>query len=120
MAKILREDDHDTVVRKYAELVEKNNPDQYVVKTNIGGDRGNLIGEITPDIVLYNLSGEKIITAIEIETNESLSSKTAAMRWKPIIDRVPSLQILVPKGTAAKTKRICKKFGIKAKIQEFG
>ena len=120
MAQIFRDDDHDTVIRKYAELVEKNNPDQYVVKTSIAEKKPNLVGKIAPDIVLYSSSGDKIMTVIEVETDASLGNDTAEKRWKPISEEAPALQILVPKGAISKTNRICKKYGIKARIQEFG
>ncbi len=119
MAKIHSYDDHDTVVRKYAELVKKNNPDQFTVFTNLADSDVVRVGEIAPDIVLKDAKGSKILTAIEVETSISIDNTQAEERWKPIADAVASFQLLIPKGTLARANRICKKIGIKAKLQEY-
>jgi len=119
MAKIHSYDDHDTVVRKYAELVQKNNPDQFKVFTNLADGDIAKVGGIAPDIVLKDTKGSKILTVIEVESSTSIDNTRAEERWKPIADAVKSFQLLIPKGTLARANRICKKIGIKAKLQEY-
>jgi len=119
MAKILSSDDHDTVVRKDAELVDKNNPGQYKVFTNLAGSDQVSVAGISPDIVLKHAESGQILTAIEVETDTSISGDSAEERWKTIAEAIPLFKILVRKGTLARAKRICKKLGIKARFQEY-
>lgn len=119
MAQIFHHDDHDTVVRKYAELIMKNNPGQFKVTTNLDDSESVEVGGISPDIVLHDSSGNDLLTVIEVETAASVGSEQAEARWKPISEGAPVLQIIVPKGTQARARRICKKLGIKARFQEY-
>ncbi|MDP8237761.1 MAG: hypothetical protein P9X24_01610 [Candidatus Hatepunaea meridiana] len=119
MAQIFSYDDHDTVVRKYAELVQKNNPEQYRVVTCFDEGEKAELGGVIPDIALFDPKGTEIQTVIEVETATSISNIQAESRWKPIADAAPAFQLLIPKGALAKTKRLCKKIDIKAKYQEY-
>ena len=119
MAQIFPNDDHDTVVRKYAELVGKNNPDKFKVSTKLTSDKPVEIDGQVPDIVLQDASGSEILIAIEVETVSSISLEQAQECWKPVADAVPVFQILTPKGTTARVNRLCKKLGIKARLQEY-
>ncbi len=117
-------DDHDTVVQKYADQILKSNPDKYAVETCLDDQPGFKIDDITPDISIYELdekrqpAGEPV-QVMEIETVKTVAEQRADSRWKPIADKVESLQLVVPKGVAKRVKRYCKKFGIKAGIQEY-
>ncbi|MDP8229473.1 MAG: hypothetical protein P9M15_08485 [Candidatus Electryoneaceae bacterium] len=53
MAQIFPKDDHDTIVRKFADLIQKNNPDKYQVRTFLDGLPLLWVGEHVPDIILY-------------------------------------------------------------------
>ncbi len=119
MAQIFSDDDHDTVVKKYAELVQKNNPEQFRVYTILTEGNDIKLGGLTPDIVLSDNEGNKVITVIEVETATSIDLTQAETRWKPIASAVANFQLLVPKGTSGRAKRLCKKIGIKSKIQEY-
>ncbi len=119
MAQILHSDDHDTVVRKYTELVLKNNPDKFRIATNLEGSDRIMVAGLAPDIVIQDAKGAEILVAIEVETATSIDNNQAAERWKPISEKAPVFQLLLPKGTVARAKRICKKLGIKAKLQEY-
>lgn len=115
MSQIFAQDDHNTIARKFAELVQKNNPD--TLRVQINADDKTVIGS-EPDVAIYDLN-DKLTLAVEIETMDTLSDEQALQRWKPIADKAPSFQIVLPKGTLARVKRICKRNGIKAKFQVY-
>lgn len=71
MAQIFRDDDHDTVVKKYAELVQKNNPEQFRVFTILTKGNDIKLGGLTPDIVLNDNEGNKVITVIEVRVPQN-------------------------------------------------
>lgn len=119
MAQIFHNDDHDTVVKKYAELVRKNNPEKFRVTMNMEEGKEVMIAGVAPDIIIKDASGVDILLAIEVETATSINSDQALERWKPIAEQVPVFQLLLPKGTVARAKRMCKKLGIKARFQEY-
>jgi len=118
MAQLKHSDDHDTVVRKYSELITKNNPNKFVIKTLLSEGKSVEVAGIIPDILLLNDEGS-VLTAIEVETVSSVGSDTSTERWKQISGSVKEFQILLPKGTQARAKRLCKKLGIKARLQEY-
>ncbi|MCF7810580.1 hypothetical protein K9N50_06295 [bacterium] len=118
MAKLSHSDDHETVIKKYSELIEKNNPDKFRIRTSLPGGEGLEIADMIPDIVLLDKDSEALI-AIEAETVSSVGSDESVERWKAIAGAVKEFQILLPKGTQARANRICKKLGIKVRFQEY-
>ncbi len=125
MAQIYRTDDHDTVLRKFAELIEKNNPGKFQISTALdeGGDRGDRgsveIGGVKPDIVLKSSDGDQILLVIEVETSSTISLVQASQRWKPISAAAPAFQVVVPKGSLNSVRRLCRRLEIKARFQEY-
>ena len=97
MAQIFRTDSHDTIVAKLAELILKNNPGKY--RAIYPGSEGPSfkLGGLIPDLVLNDQAADKAVLAIEVETQESISAEQAVARWKPISDKVPAFQLVVPK-----------------------
>ncbi len=118
MAQLKHSDDHDTIVRKYSELIAKNNPDKYGIQSLLSEGKSVEVAGIIPDILLLNEDGS-ILTAIEVETVSSVGSDASTVRWKQISGSVKEFQVLLPKGTQARAKRLCKKLGIKARLQEY-
>jgi hypothetical protein len=117
MVQIFHTDDHNSVAHKYADLVLKNNPGKY--KVYVIGEKPAKVGGLESDIVLKDPSGKKLVLAIEVETNDSLSLEQAEARWKPIAAKAPAFQVVLPKGTLARAKRFCKQLEIKAKFYEY-
>lgn len=119
MTQIYHSDDHDTIVRKFADRILKNNRDRYKVYTNLPGDEAQTIGSHEPDIVLKSVEGGTVELIIEVETIDSLTENQASERWAPLAEATSKLQAVIPKGTLARAKRYCKRLGIKVKFQEY-
>ena len=119
MAQIFRTDSHDTVVAKYADLIHKNNPDAYRVLAAGSDGKPAKVGGVTPDILLKDATGKNNILAIEVETAATLARPQVKERWQPMANSGTPLEIVIPKGTLARVKRLCKAAGIKAKFYEF-
>ncbi len=129
MPRIFPQDDHDTVVQKFATQFQKNNPDKFEVI--IGTDdkiSAYTVGDIKPDIALFHRDetnpdrsdySEKPTLIIEVETVGTLTEKQAIQRWKPISEVATLFQLVVPKGVSARAKRYCKRLKIKAQFQEY-
>jgi hypothetical protein len=117
--KIYHTDDHDTVIRKYAETVQKNNPDKYQVRMILDEEEITEIGGIKPDLILYSPNTQEPVLVIEVETLETLSESQAEERWLPLSKSTKSLQIIIPKGTLVRARGFCRKLGIKAGFQEY-
>jgi len=118
MAQIYNTDDHDTIVRKFADQILKNSPDQFKAIVNLPEEKTIELAGIVPDILLVNPADDKPQVAIEVETTETLSENRAETRWKPISTAVSRFQVVLPKGTVNRAKRYCKKLGIKAAFHE--
>ncbi len=118
MVQIFPNDDHDTIVRKFADMVRKNNPDLFRVVTNLPGDEAVEIAGTAPDILLLNPEDSAPRVAIEVETAATVSQSRAEQRWLPIAGAVPKFQVVLPKGTVNRAKRYCKRLGIKAAFHE--
>jgi hypothetical protein len=118
MAQLKHSDDHNTVIKKYSELIAKSNPNKFGIQTLFSEGKSVEVAGIIPDILLLNEEGS-VLTAIEVETVSSVGSDTSTERWKQISGSVAEFQILLPKGTQARANRICKKLGIKARLQEY-
>lgn len=117
-------DDHDTILQKYAAQIARNNPDKYVVESCLDESSGFRIGDIVPDICIFEVDDKlqkaKLpVQIMEIETVHSVTEARAESRWKEIAEGAASLQLVVPKGVAKRVKRYCKRFDIKAGIQEY-
>ena len=119
MAQIYHTDDHDTVVRKFAELVEKNNPGKFLVITALSEGKPVEVGGVRPDIILRSPDGKKTLLVIEVETADTINETQAAERWKPISTAAPAFQLVIPKGNLPRAKRFCRRLDIKARFQEF-
>ena len=118
MAQIYSSDDHDTIIRKFADQILKNNPDQFKAIVNLPEEKTIELAGIVPDILLVDPTNDKPQVAIEVETAETLTENHAETRWKPISTSVPRFQVVLPKGTVNRAKRYCKKLGIKAAFHE--
>ena len=118
MGQIFHTDDHDAVVAKYAELVRKNNPDKYKIVT-AGEGHAVKVGGVQADIVLKDVAGKKNLLFIEVETMASLTDRQATDRWQPISGAGTPLQLVIPKGTLQRVKRLCKGAGVKATYYEY-
>ena len=118
MAQIFKTDDHDTILRKFADQVVKNNPDKYQVTVNLPDEDQVEVGGVRPDIVLVNPEDSSLEIAIEIETASTLTETQASDKWRPISASVPKFIVVLPKGMVNRAKRYCKRFGIKASFHE--
>ncbi len=119
MAQIFRTDSHDTVVAKYADLIHKNNPDAYQVIAVGGEGKPVKVGGIIPDVLLKDAAGKKNLLAIEVETAATLAKPPVGERWQPLAESGTPLELVIPKGTLARVKRLCKAAGVKAKYYEY-
>lgn len=118
MAQIFRTDDHDTVIRKFADQISKNNPDQYDVYMNLPGEKKLTIAGLIPDILLVDPETSEPLIGIEVETVTTLNEEQVLTRWKPLSGALPRFQVVIPKGTLNRVKRYCKSRNIKAAFHE--
>ncbi len=114
MAQIFPTDDHNTIIRKFADQISKNNPDRYTVYVNLPGEENFEIAGMIPDILLVDPAESKPLIAIEVETAATLKDERVKDRWKPLSEAVSRFQVVIPKGTLNRAKRYCKNLDIKA------
>jgi len=72
MAQLRHTDDHDTVIRKYSELITKNNPDEFKIITSLSEGENKKLEGIVPDILLQDKNNE-------IHTNYIINSSLVIM-----------------------------------------
>ena len=118
MAQIFRTDDHDTIVRKFADQISKNNPEQYRVYMNLPGEENLEIAGLIPDILLIDPDSSTPLIGIEVETVATLNEERVKERWKPLSEALPRFQVVLPKGTLNRAKRYSKSWNIKAAFHE--
>jgi hypothetical protein len=114
MPQIYRSDDHDTIVRKFAEAVEHHNPGRYRIVIAAG----EAAASANADILLFEGEATKPVLSIEIETAATVSEEQATTRWLRNSQSGP-LEVVVPKGFDNRAKALFRKHKIKARLIQY-
>jgi hypothetical protein len=90
-------------LRAYANVPEVSMP----ITTDTGG-------ELAPDIVVIDTSGNQVKIHVAVETAHTVNEEAARRRWLPYSQLADSaFYIYVPVGYGGRAKRLCRRLGIR-------
>ena len=120
--KYLRDQRHRETVAEIAKLKfpfpSKDFPDLETIvnepdpKMSVGKDSASK--DLFPDIVVVGRPGQWLRLMAEVETEDTVNDESAQSQWLPF-SRQGDLLIYVPAGCVPEARRLCKKYGIRAK-----